>query len=166
MTTVEFSYAIFKLSNPLKTFALKLTRNKDEADDLLQETFSKALFNKEKFLSGTNLKAWLFTIMKNTFITGYQKLMRKRTLLDTTGNLHYFKSTEVADNKAYSDFILQDIYSALNKLDESLREPFILYFNGWKYYEIAEKLLIPIGTVKNRIHVARKQLKENLPGYA
>lgn len=167
MTTIEFSYAIFKFSYPLKNFALKLTRDKDDADDLVQETFLKAIFNKEKFSTGTNLKAWLFTIMKNTFITSYQKLVRRKTFLDTSSNLHYINAASIIiENKVYSEFTLKDIDNALSRLEESVKEPFLLYYKGWKYYEIAEKLLIPIGTVKNRIHIARKQLKENLVSYS
>jgi RNA polymerase sigma factor (sigma-70 family) len=73
MTTLEFSYSLQKLSGSLKPFALKLTRDTDDANDLLQDTMVKAFTNRDKFTEGTNLKAWLYTIMKNTFITNYQK---------------------------------------------------------------------------------------------
>ncbi|KEO73486.1 RNA polymerase sigma factor [Anditalea andensis] len=163
MTTLEFSYSLHKMSHALKPFALKLTRDMDDANDLLQDTFVKAYTNKDKFTDGTNLKAWLYTIMKNTFITNYQRMVRRGTFVDATDNLHYINSgsTQI-ENGAYGEFAMEDIQSAINGLDDVYKLPFMMYFRGFKYHEIAEKLEIPIGTVKNRIHIARKILKEDL----
>ncbi|MCS6832500.1 MAG: RNA polymerase sigma factor [Flammeovirgaceae bacterium] len=167
MTAVEFSFHINELTNTLKPFALKLTRDYDDANDLLQETMLKAYTNREKFEDGTNLKAWLYTIMKNTFITNYQRSVRRNTFIDNTDNLHFINSTEnIAQNLAFSQFATEDINRAINKLDESLRVPFMMHFRGFKYHEIAERLKIPIGTVKNRIHIARKELKDMLTAYS
>ncbi|WPR74725.1 RNA polymerase sigma factor [Algoriphagus sp. NG3] len=166
MTTIEFSYSLNQLSSVLKPFALKLTKDLDDANDLLQDTMVKAYTNQDKFAEGTNLKAWLYTIMKNTFITNYQKMVRRATFVDTTDNLHYLNSREaVIENSAYGDFTMEDIYAAINRLDEVFSTPFLLYYRGFKYHEIAERLSIPIGTVKNRIHIARKYLKEDLIVY-
>ena len=93
MTTLEFSYTIDKLSGSLKPFALRLTRDREDANDLLQETIMKAFSNREKYTDGTNLKAWMYTIMKNTFITNYQRMVRKNTFIDSTDNLHYINSS-------------------------------------------------------------------------
>lgn len=167
MTAIEFSFHIGRVSKSLKPFAMKLTRDYEDANDLLQDTLLKAFTNREKYTEGTNLKAWLYTIMKNTFITNYQKMVRKNTFIDTSDNLHYINSLESStDNSAASSFALNDIENAVKSLDEAYRMPFVMYFRGFKYHEIADKLNIPIGTVKNRIHIARKELKDKLHMYA
>lgn len=166
MTTLEFSYSLNKLSSSLKPFALKLTRDMDDANDLLQDTMVKAFTNREKFTEGTNLKAWLYTIMKNTFITNYQRMVRRGTFVDTTDNLHYLNSGDVlVENGAYGDFAMEDIQAAIANLEDVYKTPFMMHFRGFKYHEIADKLNIPIGTVKNRIHIARKLLKDDLHMY-
>lgn len=167
MTALEFSYSLNKMSRSLKPFALKLTKDMESANDLLQETVLKAFTNRDKFADGTNLKAWLYTIMKNTFITNYQRMVRRNTFIDTTDNLHYINSSNsTTENLAYTSFALKDINNAITKLDDAYKTPFLMHFRGFKYYEIAEKLEIPIGTVKNRIHIARKELKDMLKNYA
>lgn len=166
MTSIEFSYSLNQLSGVLKPFAMKLTRDLDDANDLIQDTMVKAFTNQDKFAEGTNLKAWLYTIMKNTFITNYQKMVRRATFVDTTDNLHFINSSgSLIENSAYGDFAIDDIYSAIDKLDDIFSDPFMLYYRGFKYHEIADRLNIPIGTVKNRIHIARKYLKEDLSVY-
>ena len=167
MTALEFGYTINSLSGSLKPFAMRLTRDLEDANDLLQETMLKAFSNREKYTEGTNLKAWMYTIMKNTFITNYQRMIRKNTFIDTTENLHYINSsTSSIENSAYGKFAMKDIKKAIEKLDDAYRVPFLMHFRGFKYHEIAEKLDIPIGTVKNRIHIARKELKYKLNQYA
>ncbi len=166
MTALEFSYTLDTMSVSLKPFALKLTRDREDANDLLQETMLKAFTNRDKFSDGTNLKAWLYTIMKNTFITNYQRMVRRNTFIDTTENLHYINSTDsLMQNAAFGKLAMDDIESALGKLDDVYKTPFLMHFRGFKYHEIAEKLQIPIGTVKNRIHIARKELKTDLATY-
>jgi RNA polymerase sigma-70 factor (ECF subfamily) len=167
MTAIEFTSNLSKLQKSLKPFALKLTKDVEDANDLLQDTLMKAFTNRDKFTDGTNLKAWLYTIMKNTFITNYQRMVRKNTFIDTTDNLHYINSFESStENMAYSSFAMNDINKAIGLLEDAYRTPFVMYFRGFKYHEIADKLEIPIGTVKNRIHIARKELKDQLFMYA
>ncbi|MCB9236110.1 MAG: RNA polymerase sigma factor [Bacteroidia bacterium] len=167
MTAIEFNHRIEGLAQYLRPFALKLTRDSEEANDLMQETMVKAISNKDKFTEGTNLKAWMYTIMKNTFITAYHRTVRRNTFIDSTENLHYLNSSgHVTSNSAVSNFVLDDVDEAVDELKEEYSEPFLMHFNGFKYHEIAEKLDIPIGTVKNRIHIARKLLKERLEMYA
>jgi len=166
MTALEFSYTLTQMTKSLQPFAMKLTKDSEEANDLLQETLLKAYTNREKFSEGTNLKAWLYTIMKNTFITNYQRMVRRGTFIDTTDNLHFINSSDSKiENRAYGDFALRDINEAIDDLDDVYKTPFMMYFRGFKYHEIADRLEIPIGTVKNRIHIARKQLKERLKVY-
>ena len=166
MTGQEYSSQIVKVSKSLKPFAIKLTKDVEDANDLLQDTLIKGYTNRDKFSDGTNLKAWLFTIMKNTFITNYQKMVRRNTFIDVTDNLHYINSIEnSAQNLGNNTFVQSDLEKALNKLEEDYLSPFMMYFRGYKYHEIAVSLEIPIGTVKNRIHIARKELKQMLQMY-
>jgi RNA polymerase sigma-70 factor (ECF subfamily) len=105
--------------------------------------------------------------MKNTFITQYQRMVRRNTFIDTTDNLHFINSNEsLQDNGAIASFMREDIEKALELTEEMYRLPFLMYFQGFKYHEIAEELNLPIGTVKNRIHIARKDLKQMLYMYA
>ena len=166
MTALEFGYKIDNLTSSLKPYAIKLTKDKDEADDLLQATIFKAYSNRDKFQEGTNLKAWMYTIMRNTFITNYQRMIRRKTFIDTTENNHFINTSSKLDNRAVGNFVLNDANTAIDKLKDMYKVPFTMYFKGFKYHEIAEKLEIPIGTVKNRIHIARKELKEVLKVYA
>ena len=166
MTALEFSYSVNQLSPSLKPMAMRLTRDVEDANDLIQETVLKAFTNRDKFSDGTNLKAWLYTILKNTFITNYQRMVRRNTFIDTTDNLHFINSSgNSVENSAYSKFTNEDIERALDKLDETFKTPFMMYFKGFKYYEIADRLNIPLGTVKNRIHIARKELQHFLKVY-
>ena len=167
MSIADFDLQIERLGPFLKPLAMKLTKDSEGAADLMQETFFKACKNRHRFQDGTNLKAWLYTIMKNTFITEYHKKQRRNTFVDTTDNNHFINNSTdgVIDNLSTGNFIMEDVNGALEQLKEEYREPFMMYFNGWKYHEIADMLAIPIGTVKNRIHIARKELKSSLGVY-
>ena len=164
MTAVEFTNQVQQISVLLRPAALTLTRDTDAAYDLVQETLLKALLNKEKFKAGTNLKAWLYTIMRNTFINNYNKITKRTSPIDASDIFQYTNTSDsfVTHNGANSTFIMGDIDRALAGLNEDFRKPFMMYYIGYKYLEIAEKLQIPIGTVKNRIHIARKELKKLL----
>ena len=167
MTALEFGYRIENLTSSLRPYALKLTKDSEEANDLLQETVFKAFSNRTKFEEGTNLKAWMYTIMRNTFITNYQRMVRRNTFIDTTENNHFLNSSSsIVDNGAFGNFVMRDVKKAINDLKDIYRTPFMMYFEGFKYHEIAKHLHIPIGTVKNRIHIARKELKDVLKVYA
>ena len=168
MTAIEFSHQITEVSGSLKPLALNLTRDKEEAKDLLQETLLKAFANRTRFKAGTNLKAWLYTIMRNTFINNYNKITKRSVTVDSDEYLQYFNHNQdfITQNGATAKFQMTDMKQAINKLQAEQRVPFLMYYIGYKYLEIAEKLQIPIGTVKNRIHMARKELKDALRVYA
>ncbi len=167
MTATQFGADLVEVSKTLKPYALKLTKDDERANDLLQETTLKAYLNRDKFTDGTNLKAWFYTIMRNSFITEYQRMKRRNTFIDVTDNLHYINSSgSITQNEATSTFILHNINKAVEKLDDCYRLPFVMHFRGFKYHEIADRLSLPIGTVKNRIHIARKELKSVLKSYA
>ncbi|OHX67974.1 sigma-70 family RNA polymerase sigma factor [Flammeovirga pacifica] len=167
MTAIDFNHKLQYLIPALEPFAFKLTKDNANAKDLIQETMLKAFSNKDKFMAGTNMKAWVFTIMRNTFLTNYQKSARQKTFIDTSDNLHFINSTSTKqENNAFSQFAMEDIQEAIQNLDDTYSEPFMMYFRGFKYHEISDRLSIPIGTVKNRIFLARKELKQSLAPYA
>lgn len=168
MTAVEFTSVVELIAPTLRPAAYHLTRDKDDAKDLVQETLLKAFANRDKFKAGTNLKGWLYTIMRNTFINHYNKIVKHSSSIDTTEYMLYHPSDDrlVGVNEAMGEFALQDIHAAIENLMEELRTPFMMYYVGYKYLEISEQLQLPIGTVKNRIHLARKELKKELAVYA
>ena len=150
----------------LNAFAMNFTRNADDANDLVQDTFVKALRYSHLYQEGTNLKGWLYTIMKNTFINNYRKLDLRREHILTTEELFSSQLLKsAATNLGEGTLVEEDINKALKNLNPACLIPFIKYFEGFKYHEIAEELNIPIGTVKTRIHEARKYLKHDLKMY-
>ena len=166
MTTLEFNNLIYSASKSLKYPALKFTRSSEDANDLIQDTLVKALKNKNKFKQGTNIKAWLYIIMKNTFISGYHKNEKRNSLVNPLEDEYTFTSpSTIAHNDGVENVNLEEIHAAINKLDKVFKQPFMMHFSGYKYEEIAEELELPMGTVKNRIHVARKILMESLKGF-
>lgn len=160
MSTSDFNQQLSSLSGPLHTFAYKLTKNSEEAKDLYQETAFRAISNVDKFIPGTNLKAWLLTIMKNIFINNYRKAVKTRTIIDSTDNLYYINSGSASiHNHAESNIMMDELSGMVESLDDSLRIPFEMHYVGHKYQEIADTLDLPLGTVKSRIFFARKELK-------
>ena len=135
----------------------------EDAKDLYQETAYRALFNRDKFQPGTNFKAWMFTIMKNIFINNYRKKVKANTILDTTDNQYYLNSgNHSTANSAEGGIMLKELTAMVSALDDSIRVPFVMHFEGFKYQEIADELQLPLGTVKSRIFFARKELKEKI----
>ena len=163
MSKNEFNNQFFTLNTPLHSFAYKLTKNSDDAEDLFQETAFRALTNREKFRVGTNFKAWCYTIMKNIFINNYRKKVKRNTIIDSTDNLFFINSgsTKVY-NKASDNLMMEELQAMIDDLDESIRRPFLMHHEGYKYQEIADELVLPLGTVKSRIFFARKELKEKI----
>lgn len=160
MSSIEFNDSLNKMANLLQSFAYSLTKNTEDARDLYQETAYRAITNREKFRPGTNLKAWLFTIMKNIFINNYRKKVKANTIMDTTDNQYYINSGDNAiGNKAESSIMMKELTRMIDTLDESIRIPFLMHYQGYKYQEIADHLELPLGTVKSRIFFARKDLK-------
>ncbi len=166
MTPVEFNELVYSASKSLKIPALKFTHNPNDADDLIQDTILKALKNRSKFKTGTNIKAWLYIIMKNTFISNYHKIEKRNTLVDPIDESYNFNvSSTISFNEGAANIASKEIAKAIAKLDRTFRIPFLMHYEGFKYNEIADYLNIPMGTVKNRIHVARKQLMCTLKEY-
>lgn len=167
MTRKEFNTLITVQSELLKARALRFTKNREDADDLIQDTLVKAITNYTKYKPGTNLKGWLYTIMKNTFINEYRFTSKKNAFLVQSdeiscANLLYSSNKNAGER----NFILEDIQNALSTLSDIYYIPFTMYFEGFKYREIAIQLNLPIGTVKTRIHIARKSLQDELLIYS
>ncbi|MCZ2460141.1 MAG: RNA polymerase sigma factor [Chitinophagales bacterium] len=161
--TTGFNDLLLGNADFLKPFAVNLTRDSEAADDLYQETLYKALVNKEKYRTGTNIRAWLYTIMRNIFINDYRRNARQRTIFDNTPEDFLINLRQVSiPNQAESNLHIKEIRKAIEHLPEIFRNPFLLYFDGYKYQEIAEILHEPLGTIKSRIHFARKLLKEQI----
>ena len=163
MSVIEFDQVVINNAEYLKPFAITLTRDNETAKDLLQETMFRALANREKYNAGTNIKAWLYTIMRNIFINDYRRKAKQNTILDNSINEFLINSNQLSvANTAESNLKLKEIQQAVYQLPDIFKNPFMLYFEGYKYSEIAVFLKEPLGTIKSRIHFARKLLKEQL----
>jgi len=160
MSTIEFNTNLQYLSEPLISFAYNLTKNMEDARDLYQETAFRALNNKEKFRPETNFKAWTFTIMKNIFINNYRKKVKSNTFLDHTENQFFLDSGTEVYNDAGKNMLMKELNDMIASLDDSIRIPFLMHYEGFKYNEIADKFNLPLGTVKSRIFFARRELKQ------
>lgn len=166
MSTIEFNQLLLSNTEFLMPFAVTLTHDSETAKDLFQETLFRALANKEKYNVGTNIKAWLYTIMRNIFINNYRRKARQNTVLDNTPNeflLDYNQTT--SSNAAEATLQLKEIQESIHQLPDIFKKPFLLYFDGFKYHEIAGMLKEPLGTIKSRIHFARKLLKAQIQRY-
>jgi len=150
----------------LRTFAYRFTKDDEEINDLLQDTMIRALKYYGQFKEGTNLRAWLFTIMRNTFINEYRRNTRKNALITTEEEISSAHlSASATANAAEGSFAMRDIQKALASIPSQYSTPFIKYFEGYKYEEIATAMDIPVGTVKTRIHMARQLLQKRLKPY-
>jgi len=155
-------------------FGYRLTLDRDDAKDLVQDTYLKAFRFIESFQKGTNAKAWLFRILKNSFINDYRKKSKEPSKVDYQEVETYYNSDEVDRQitpdlrvESLKDMIGDEISNALNSLDVDFRTVIILCdLEGFKYEEMAKILDIPIGTVRSRLHRARNLLKEKLKSYA
>jgi RNA polymerase sigma factor (sigma-70 family) len=166
MTTIQFQNSLTGLENKMFYFALSLTSNSDKAHDLVQETFLRALTYQSKFSSDTNLMAWVYTIMKNTFINEYRRNIKAKTTLESQSNrLQVSFAKEDFYPSVESIHAEKEIYKKIELLEEEFRRPFQLFLKGYKYKEIAEQLDLPLGTVKSRIFFTRKKLSKCLMDY-
>ncbi len=166
MTTYEFNNNLIGMRSNLQRFAMSLTSDRDTALDLVQDTYLKAITHKELFVDYTNLKAWVFTIMKNTFINNYRRNVKENTIIDGTRDLYYIN---MPHDKGYispeSQYTESEIEKAIDSLDDDFRIPFRMHLDGYKYKEISEKLGLKIGTVKSRIFFTRQKLMLMLKDY-
>ena len=160
MTTLEFSSEFDSLESILFSFAMKLTKNREDAKDLMQETAMRAFRHRDKFTMGTNFKSWCSTIMRNTFINQYRKKKLRRNVNEPIESfLFAVENKNVIPNRGEMNIRMKEYKNVFNEISDIYSIPFLMFYRGYEYKEIAEYLEIPIGTVKSRIFLARKKLK-------
>ena len=163
---MNFAQNLVNLQNELLLFAYKLTADHEEANDLLQETSLKVLDNEEKYMPDTNFKGWVYTIMRNIFINNYRKSLRDHTYVDQTDNQFYLnQGAGLEADSMEGAYDLKEMRRVVNALPKDYRIPFAMYVSGFKYREIADKLGLPLGTVKSRIYFTRQRLQEELKDF-
>lgn len=166
MRTANFAQDLLSVQTELLNFAYKLTADREEANDLLQETSLKALDNEDKYTAETNFKGWIYTIMRNIFINNYRKALRDQTYVDQTDNQFYLnQNIDIEGDSTEGSYDLKEMCRIVNALPKEYRIPFSMYVSGFKYREIADKLGLPLGTVKSRIYFTRQKLQEELKDF-
>ncbi len=165
-TTIDASFFLQEfntLSGYLRSFAMKLTKDRFAAEDLYQDTALKAIKNQSKFSSDTNMKAWLLTIMKNSFINDYRKRQRRQQIEEASNNAILLMNQP---NKSFNDgersLRASELLELIDALSDNLKKPFLMMYQGYKYEEISQEMQLPIGTIKSRIFWARKELKDKI----
>ena len=167
MNASTFESNLMALQSNMLNFAYMLTSNRDDAYDLMQDTTLKALDNREKYAEESNFKGWVFTIMRNLFINNYRRASRAATVVDTTDNLYLLNISQDSTMGApEGSLTATEITGAINSMEDEYRIPFSMHVAGYKYNEIAEKMDLPLGTVKSRIFAARKRLQVRFADYA
>lgn len=159
MTTLQFNNKTNQIEDILFGFAMKLTKNREDAKDLFQETMMRAFANRDRFTMGTNFKAWMTTIMRNCYINEYRKRRtRNRVEQPIEENLE-FATKKAVRNDAGTVIMMKELNHMLGSMKDSHRVPFEMFFEGFEYQEISETLDLPMGTVKSRIFFARKKMR-------
>ncbi|ERJ68438.1 Sigma-70 region 2 [Porphyromonas gingivalis F0568] len=163
MNSVQFREKLLSLQDNMRNFALTLTANRDDAEDLLQDTTLRVLHNEDKFVDNVNFKGWVLTVMRNIFINNYHKLVRSQTVIDPNSDPYNVPLlNEGGEDTPDGTMTIKEITAAIASLNETLKQPFSMYVSGYKYNEISETLGIPLGTVKSRIFLARQELQQQL----
>lgn len=163
---LTFKQRLLGLQSNLTNFAFRLTANKESAMDLVQDTTLKVLDNESKYVENVNFKGWVFTIMRNIFINNYRRKVRSATIIDTTEDFYHLNlSQESGFETPEGSFAAKEISADINEFSQEYKVPFTMYIEGYKYSEIADKLSLPLGTVKSRIFFARKRLQKELSDY-
>jgi RNA polymerase sigma-70 factor (ECF subfamily) len=174
----QFTADAMQYAPQLFSTALRMTRNRSDAEDLVQETYIKGWRSFHTFQEGTNLRAWLFRIMTNTYINKYNAQKRKGTevelddveelfLYKRLGSIDQSQLSSSAEDQMLELFTDDEVKNALEELPEDFRMPVLLSdVDGFSYKEISEMLEIPIGTVMSRLHRGRKAMQKMLYEYA
>lgn len=166
MNTYSFKKDLISVQEELLRFAYKLTADKEEANDLLQETSLKALDNEDKYMPDTNFKGWMYTIMRNIFINNYRRIVREQTFVDQTDNLYHLNLPQNSGFvSAEGTYDLKEMHRIVNSLPRDYKVPFSMHVSGFKYREIADRLGLPLGTVKSRIFFTRQRLQQELKDF-
>jgi RNA polymerase sigma-70 factor (ECF subfamily) len=166
MGSSNFQTKLMGLQSNLLNFAYILTSNRDDAYDLLQDTTLKALDNEDKYVDNVNFKGWVFTIMRNIFINNYRKVVRSATIIDQTADLYHLSLPQDSGFETpEGSVVAKEISDVINSFSDDYRIPFSMHVAGYKYNEIAEKMNLPLGTVKSRIFFTRQRLQQTLKDY-
>ncbi|MDR1181742.1 MAG: RNA polymerase sigma factor [Bacteroidales bacterium] len=166
MNNQSFKEAILSMQGKLNHFAITLTCNSEDAEDLVQDTYLKVLTSEDKYEEDTNLKAWVLTIMRNTFINDYRKRKRINEVMNNHADISTIKQFVLqSPERADMNYYVKEINKQINRIEEQQRIPFEMFLDGYQYKEIAEKMNISMGTVKSRIFFARKKLQNILSDY-
>ncbi len=160
MGSNTFQAKLLAVQHNLLNFAYALTSNRDDAYDLLQDTTLKALDSEDKYVENVNFKGWVFTIMRNLFINKYRKEARSIIVIDQSEDLYQLNFSQDSGFESPEGSInAKEIQAVIASFAEEYRQPFSLYISGYRYAEIADKMNLPLGTVKSRIHQARIRLQ-------
>ena len=166
METTAFEKEMLSHRQSLYNYAYQLTMCVEDAEDLVQETMYKILKNATKFVEEQNFKGWMYVILKNVFINDYRKNAKRKQINDVTPNDYFLNLTELYSQEGPDDVLsAKEIKQVVNKFSDELRIPFNLFLSGYSYQEIADKMEIPLGTVKSRIFFARKRLQKSLKDF-
>ena len=168
MESATFQNRLMSLQSNMLNFAYMLTSNRDDAYDLLQDTTLKVLNNQEKYVENTNFKGWVFTIMRNIFINNYRRAFRSQTRIEPTDDLYHLDaaSATAAAETPEGAYAASEVSEAIGRFAPEYREPFTMHLQGYRYSEIAERMQLPVGTIKSRIYYARQRLRQQLKDYA
>lgn len=164
MEKMKFTNKVVAMQPELQSFALKLTQDQNSANDLVQDCILKAFDNAHKFIRSENFKGWMYTLMRNIFINNYRRSVRELNFLDTDF-AEYVYNQGAQDERFEEIYDLKLLHKMIKDLPEDIRRPFMMFAAGMKYKEIAEKMELPIGTIKSRLFFARKRLKKNLRNF-
>ncbi len=160
MTAEQFNHSLLGLQQKMLSYALTLTANEEDANDLLQETNFRALSSREKFVMNTNFSAWMHTIMRNSFINNYRRRYKMRQAPMLVDEVNYLSNMYYTHDTPDVLHYTGEIHKHMNNLDTDFKKPLKMHMEGYKYKEIAETLEMPIGTVKSRIFFGRKKLQK------
>ncbi|MDH6533420.1 RNA polymerase sigma factor [Parabacteroides sp. 52] len=165
MNALQFQKKLLGMQENMMNFAMSLTANRADAQDLTQDTTLKVLNSREKYVDNINFKGWVLTVMRNTFINDYHRIMRTHALIDVKTDISNLNMIDSGLMTPEVSFQVKEITRLIHGLNTELQTPFILFLNGYKYNEISHQLALPLGTVKSRIYFARKELRRLLKGY-
>lgn len=159
---ISLQQSITDIGYSLYSVAYKFSKDTEVAHDIVQDTILKALTNMDKYREGTNLKGWIYTIMRNIFINEYRRKKRIQYVDSAKSFDSYSPERFLSYNEGVSNIGCNELNIHFEKVDTRHSTPFMMHFEGYKYEEIAAMLNLPIGTVKNRIHLARKEMQNRV----
>ena len=165
MSNKYFIEKIEKIEDLLFGFAMKLTKNRENAKDLMQETLRRAYENRVRYRIGTHFKSWLTTIMYNTFVNDYRKRKTRNKVEQPVEDIVFLEDRKTTEGRGDRNILRKELNDILQEIDGKYSKPFLMFFKGYHYDEISDQMDLPIGTVKSRIFYARKKLKEIIKSY-